>query len=146
MSGLTAGSSTAWIALAETVGSTAVSVALLRSAATRTGTCSRDSPRLAALPPRSRGGLSPGHPRHARGRAPGNEADQEGSSGIPPATASSLPFLSHPGPPILGILVQDLDVIPQSVSFQPADGGLQLGQGHGGPALAEDPAQGSVVG
>src|SRR3982750_4428017 len=58
MSGPTAGSSTAWMALAETVGSTAVSVVPVRSAATRTGTCSRDSPRLAALPPRLRGGRS----------------------------------------------------------------------------------------
>src|SRR3954462_12551899 len=55
-SGPTAGSSTAWMALAETAGSTAVSVVPVRAAATRTGTCPRDSPRLAALPPRLRRG------------------------------------------------------------------------------------------
>src|SRR5690242_9989168 len=72
--------------------------------------------------------------------------DREGSSGLPPSTGGRLPFLLRPGPPVLSVLLQDPHMIPQPVSFEPADSRLKLGQGHGGAALAEDPAQGGVVG
>ena len=50
----TTGSRAAVSAAASTLGNTALTVVPLRSAAMRTGTCSRERPRFFALPPRRR--------------------------------------------------------------------------------------------